>query len=283
VPLSSSVKLTAFAMTQQRILHTYVTSSCGASWGCWGGYQGGLNIRHGTGSSILADCIGQPNVGPGFLSRGIAGIVYGVNGVCHQMANRILSVANIELPLGFAQIRASRFTYRGGAFGRNLPGQPIDDQWPGRQIACKRPPLPSSSGSVGPSGSSGNLSSSRWSGLMSSITGANDDSDPRSELFALIEAASLGHTIAHQKLEALLEVQENLRANQEQLAQWLIAERISKLDYVAKLDAAMQETARAGEEILGFEDFHRVFGDFNVDSIIDVKAFVGDGGALFAR
>jgi hypothetical protein len=74
----------------------------------------------------LADCIAQPNVGTGLLSLGLAGIVYGVNGVCHQMANRILSAANIELPLTFAQIRASRFTYRGGAFGRNLPGQPVD-------------------------------------------------------------------------------------------------------------------------------------------------------------
>jgi hypothetical protein len=273
-------------MTQQTLLHTYVTSSCGASWGCWGGNTGGLSIHNGTGSSILADCIGQPNVGTGLLSFGLAGIVYGINGVCHQMANRILSAANIELPLTFPQIRASHFTYRGGAFGRNLPGQPVGDQWPARQAACKKPPSSRQSpGSMGPSEVSGNLSFSRGSSLMSISTGAHDDPDPRSELSALIEAASLGHPIGNQKLEALLKIQENLRASQEQLAQWLLKKKITKTEYVAKLDTIMRESARAGEEVLGFDDFHKVFGEFSVQSILDAKAFVGagDGGGFFAR
>jgi hypothetical protein len=276
-------------MTQQALLHTYVTSSCSASWGCWGGKTGGLSIHNGTGSSILADCIGQPNLGNGPLSIGLAGIVYGANGVCHHMANRILSAANIELPLTFAQIRLSRFTYRGGAFGRNLPAQPVDDQWPDRQIACKTPPSSRQSpGSVGPSDVSGNLSFSRRSGLMSFGTGGHGDPDPRSELSALIEAAGLGHPIGRQKLDELLEIQASLHANQEQLAGWLLGKKITKTEYVAKLDTVMKEAARAGEKVLGFDDFHKVFGEFSVQSILDVKAFVGggadgDGGGFFAR
>lgn len=128
MPLSPNETLTAFAMTQQAILHTYVTSSCGASWGCWGGNTGGSSVCYGTGSSILADCIAEPNTGVGYLARGLGGVVYGVNGVCHHMANRIISAASIELPLNFPQVRAMRALYRGGAYGRNLPGQPIYDQ-----------------------------------------------------------------------------------------------------------------------------------------------------------
>jgi len=120
---------------------------------------------------------------------------------------------------------------------------------------------------------------------MSFSTGAHDDPDPRSELSALIEAASLSHPIGSQKLEALLKIQEDLRANQEQLARWLLLKRITKTEYVAKLDTVMREAALAGEEVLGFDDFHKVFGEFNVQSVLDVKAFVGgsDGGGFFAN
>lgn len=64
--------------------HTYVTSSDGLEWECGGGTYGPINpICSGTGSSSIANCISQ-----GW--RSMAGITYGVNGVCHQAANRIL-------------------------------------------------------------------------------------------------------------------------------------------------------------------------------------------------
>ena len=37
--------------------HTYVTSSCGLRWGCWGRDQGGTLLRGAPGSSIFADCL----------------------------------------------------------------------------------------------------------------------------------------------------------------------------------------------------------------------------------
>ena len=86
---------------------------------------------------------------------------------------------------------------------------------------------------------------------MSFSTGANDDPNPRSELYALIEAASLGHPVGNQKLEALLQIQENLRASQEQLARWLLVKKITKAEYIARLDTVMKETARAGEASIG--------------------------------
>lgn len=62
--------------------HTYVESSDGYVWPCWGRSSGGHDICSGTGSSSQANCISQP------LSY--AGIIYGVTGVCHQTSNRIL-------------------------------------------------------------------------------------------------------------------------------------------------------------------------------------------------
>src|SRR5229473_4466627 len=62
--------------------HTYVVSSCGLRWGCHGRSTGGNLLRGRVGNSIIADCLAQPT--------GLAGIKYGITGVCHQIANRIL-------------------------------------------------------------------------------------------------------------------------------------------------------------------------------------------------
>jgi len=67
--------------------HTYVTSSDGGKWGCWGRSSGGRKICSGTGSSKRANCLSQ--------SSSHAGIIYGVTGVCHQTANRILYPARV--------------------------------------------------------------------------------------------------------------------------------------------------------------------------------------------
>lgn len=67
--------------------HTYVTSSDGGVWGCWGRSSGGRGICSGQGSSKRANCLSQ--------SSSHAGIIYGVTGVCHQTANRILYPAGV--------------------------------------------------------------------------------------------------------------------------------------------------------------------------------------------
>jgi hypothetical protein len=265
VPLSPTETLTAFAMTQQVVLHTYVTSSCGASWGCWGGNTGGLRVCYGTGSSIWADCIAEPNTGVGHFARGLAGVVYAVNGVCHHMANRILSAASIELPFNFPQVRAMRLLYRGGAFGRNLSGQPIYDQWPNRKLMCARSHLAATAvaGSIGPSSpptSSSTTNFSTGSGLMSNGTAGDESPDPRAELSALIEAG-LGHPITDpKKFEGLVEMQAKLHAEQERLSNLVLAGKISQDQYISDLDAAMRDAALVGKDLLGFLQSRRPNG-----------------------
>ncbi|MDD5267675.1 MAG: hypothetical protein PHO08_11175 [Methylococcales bacterium] len=68
--------------------HTYVRTADGRGvWGCWGRSDGGSEICRGSGSSKQADCYSQP--------WGTSGIIYGVTGVCHQTANRILYPARV--------------------------------------------------------------------------------------------------------------------------------------------------------------------------------------------
>lgn len=70
-----------------KVDHTYVTSSCGRTWGCWGRKAGGSLIVSGGGSSYVAGCLS--------LEHERAGIAYGLTGVCHQAANRILFPAAV--------------------------------------------------------------------------------------------------------------------------------------------------------------------------------------------
>jgi hypothetical protein len=70
--------------------HTYVTSdSPKKAWGCWGRSAGGTQICDGQGDFQVADCISQPS--------SHAGIIYGITGVCHQTANRILYPAGVTV------------------------------------------------------------------------------------------------------------------------------------------------------------------------------------------
>jgi hypothetical protein len=69
--------------------HTYVTCAGGYAWPCWGRSGGGRIISAGTGSSAQANCISWPS--------STAGLIYGVTGVCHQTANRILWPAGITV------------------------------------------------------------------------------------------------------------------------------------------------------------------------------------------
>jgi hypothetical protein len=103
--------------------HTFVNSSHGHLWGCWGRSAGGKQICSGTGNCDQADCLSQPN--------SQAGITYGVTGVCHQTANRILFPA-LQTVSGARGYRASVFVW--GVYGKDsAAGQhfsPANFPWP---------------------------------------------------------------------------------------------------------------------------------------------------------
>jgi hypothetical protein len=67
--------------------HTYVCASDGQIFPCWGNSQNGRIIAAGSGSATRATCFAR--------NESKAGIVYGINGVCHQTSNRILYPASV--------------------------------------------------------------------------------------------------------------------------------------------------------------------------------------------
>lgn len=107
--------------------HTYVTSSHGHVWPCWGRAAGGTQICSGSGNTYEADCLSQPN--------SEAGILYAKTGVCHQTANRILLPAG-QMVSGASGYRLSIFVY--GVYGRDLATlgnfSPSSFPWPELQF-----------------------------------------------------------------------------------------------------------------------------------------------------
>lgn len=79
----------AMALLEKFADHTYVGSSEGHSWGCWGRSKGGEAICSGDGDPAIANCLSRTRSG--------AGITYGITGLCHQTANRILAPAGITV------------------------------------------------------------------------------------------------------------------------------------------------------------------------------------------
>ncbi len=100
--------------------HTYVTSGDGRTWPCWGRNKGGNVVCHGTGSADAADCLSQ--------EKSHAGLLYGITGVCHQTANRILYPAKclVSAARGYW---ASSAIY--GTYGLDQEG------WQQRQMNCR--------------------------------------------------------------------------------------------------------------------------------------------------
>lgn len=109
--MKSMTILYGWALTPfYRVDHTYVTSSEGHVWNCWGRSSGGTVICSGEADAGAADCISQKN------SR--AGIIYGITGVCHQTANRILLPANCIVS-GAKNYWLTAFIY--GTYGVRFP------------------------------------------------------------------------------------------------------------------------------------------------------------------
>lgn len=95
--------------------HTFVQSSKGDRWGCWGRDEDDCKreIVNGGGDHRIkmARCLAQPN--------GTAAIVWSITGMCHQAANRILYPAHgitVSAARGYA---ATVLTY--GVYGSDYP------------------------------------------------------------------------------------------------------------------------------------------------------------------
>jgi hypothetical protein len=250
-------------ITPQRAFHTYVVcAATGDNWDCHGVPNTPVPppLCSGIGNASLAQCI------EGGDEAGIKAY-YGFAGVCHQIANRILAVAGVEIPLSsHAHVRATRVTFR--RFGLNLPWMPKENHWPNRIFRCL-----SSGTFLAPERSSTGQAESGVHGSMTTPISAIDPASI-SEMASIIQAAGLDHPIDKGQLSELAIMQERLQSRVAALAEMHTRHKISSKKYIEELDRALREAERVGEKIIGRKDFHQVFGEMRADQLVDVQAFV---------
>ncbi|MBA8962427.1 hypothetical protein JOJ86_006770 [Rhodococcus percolatus] len=99
--------------------HTYVSSpENGKYFNCFGGHAGPnpRKIVEGLGNYAIADCYRQSWIfATPLAGYDTAGIIYGIEGVCHQAANRFLYSANVTLDLKVSGYWLSTLLY--GVYG----------------------------------------------------------------------------------------------------------------------------------------------------------------------
>jgi hypothetical protein len=245
--------LTGFAILMQGLPwdHTYVGSDDGYCWPCWGRSAGGNPICSGPGSSVVADCLSQPN--------SEAGIKYGITGVCHQTANRILDPAGILVD-GASGYGISEFVY--GTYGSG--------SWPQRPLCASLIANPGS-----PAKDTGDMIAGKKSSAFmdrvkmiyrsiardlvpledEEIAGAvgNAELQARFDVF-------LGSDYDPQKKAAIAQMQANLRREQKRLVQELESGNLRPEQYVETLNRMINDVFAKCEDILGPNDFEKVFG-----------------------
>ena len=97
--------------------------------------------------------------------------------------------------------------------------------------------------------------------------------DPRVELSSLIQS-TLGHPVDNKKFAALIAMREALQDRIDQLSDELMERELSPEAYLERLDQTLIEASRQGEDILGYSDFHKVFGELRIEKLGDAKLFL---------
>lgn len=266
--------------------HAYATSDEGDQWPCHGRSAGGRTICRGAGSSALARCIAQPDL--------MAGIDYGVTGVCHQMANRILYPAEILVTTARGYIGSLTIW---GSYGVLWPlGPKIVPPWP--ELEGCRKHLAGDSQDGGGSGGSGfegsddgghDMGSDKSGELARRITALYEAAGLGSrtkaetplpdlrpaELQAAIDVV-LGQACPQQKRDAVDKIQRELHGAQADIASKLAVGSLSPEEYLERLRALIDQTFARCEETLGARDFRALFGGSakEISGLIDSAAFL---------
>lgn len=259
MPPSAREFLEGYGVLGSPFYHTYVLSSSPQdAWGCHGGTTGGGYLCGGVAHLSLARCIDGGDE---------AGIIYLVTGVCHQIANRILAAAATQIPeASDPQVRGSYLTFK--RYGRDYSWIPAGKKWSDRWYHC--------TANLAHSAALGRSKPVQTSGILSSMTQSAHDMnrlESRSELSSLIQTG-LGHGVDDDKLDALTTMREHLEHKIDHLAGLLMRHEIRPSRYLELLDEALIEASGVGEEILGPQNFHKVFGELRVNRLGDARQFI---------
>jgi hypothetical protein len=238
--------------------HTYVESSIGHKWGCFGRSNGGTApICSGQGSAQDADCLSQTN--------SEAGISYGFTGVCHQASNRIL------YPGGVLVLQARGY----GASERLFTAYGLGP-WPQLQSCLGPGTLVSSTG--------GSTVTRKFSDQIQRIcqlfVGQNDSSDNDVSRLKLAELEArfdtfLGHEYDEEKKRLSLAIQAELNEKQEALTRYYDTREINSHQYVSEINELIHRTMLSFQEVLGPDDYEKLFQeDIEAsENLVDMETF----------
>jgi hypothetical protein len=253
--------------------HTYASTDDGKSWCCFGSDNGGKQVCSDSGDSAFADCLSAPmyhECSATIAVSRFAGILYGVHGVCHQAANRVLYPAGILV----TKARGYGFSLLAyGTYGNHSP------TWPELQKCAT---IHSGSGGVGGNiggGSGGHLGGLAMQGDNKTAQFSRKIRSIYAQIFQpFIGGSSVGVAeVAEQELSALAEmnlgegydrgkisqvakIQRHFRDVQSQLARDVEVNKLTPNDYSNQLKYLLSETASACERVLGSADYLRLFG-----------------------
>jgi hypothetical protein len=243
-------------------IHTYVTSSCGLAWGCFGRCENGTPLCSGQGSSTISDCIAQDG----------AGIFYGITGVCHQAANRISFPAGLKA-IGAGGYPQSVFTF--GEYGRSLP-RTSTNSWNYIRRRCSEASKSAVTfdENIAPEATK-KLSDGRYDERVPMISISQEDEALRLEELSQLVQRGLGRRLEASKFQELNAIQLQLREGQAELAKRLMLDEISREQYLSALDEALSLANKQSIDLLGADDFVKIFGKLlGVDNLIDRDAFL---------
>lgn len=238
--------------------HTYVTSDEGHTWPCPARARssGGRSIATEAGSAEIADCLSRPD--------STADIRYLVTGVCHQMANRILHPAGVDV-VGAVGYEYSVIVWEVWGLGA----------WPALREcygADEEPAAPDDSRTVGGDGGAPVMTrddskrqfSRRVRAVYESLVRPSKDSGPTPEASAAVLQALfdsfLGKDYDSEKRQKVAALRAELRNRQRDLATKLEVGSVGAEEYYKLLNDQILTTFRECEKVLGASDFRQIFG-----------------------
>ncbi|PFB77108.1 hypothetical protein [Bacillus thuringiensis] len=249
--------------------HTFVQSTKGDRWGCWGRDEDDCKreIVNGGGNHRIkmARCLAEPN--------GTAGIVWSVTGMCHQAANRILfpahgitvsaargyaatvltyGVYGSDYPLFLTNVGRCKLSTEGGIFGSSEDLSPIGDEedsileytdeferryQQGIRELYSRP--------------------------------INDEESVLAKDLELIIQKRCEYTITQNKMKDIQNMQVSFQRNRRKLINSLSVNKISKQEYLFMINTLLKTTLIDIEKIIGEKKFIDSF-DSTPDKASDI-------------
>ena len=215
----------------------------------------GPELSKGQGSFIAADCISQQD----------AGIIYPATGVCHQIANRILSPARITVQ-GAGGYAESVNIY--GKYGPGVPGFP-DTFFLVRYRRCMQ-------SGTHPQGTMLSIRPdfdrfpNELRVSMADRTSQPDDTETRLAELTELVVSGLGDKLDGETFCKLAEIQHATREEQRALSAGLMAGSIDRQTYIARFAEIARKMNNRNEAVLGRDRFREIFGDPEVaEHLID--------------